>query len=679
MAIFPNLTTLPAILEKRAEQNGGPRAYTFLRDGEEDEVHQTFAEAHQEGLRIAAMLSEICRPGDRVVLLYPAGLEFINALFGCWYAGVVAVPTYPPDPNRVQRTVQRLQSVVNDSQAEVVMTTSRILGAVEALRKAVPALESKRWVATDEGAGAGGVSAPPFRAEPGDLAIIQYTSGSTGHPRGVMLTHGNLMANQRMLGRAFDLTPEAGSDFSETDVWFSWLPMFHDMGLIASVLHPLYVGLPLFLMAPEHFLLRPMRWIYAMSRTGSTSCGAPNFAFDLCVRKATPADIAQLDLSHWRIAWNGSEPVRPDTLDRFSEMFAPCGFRRKAFLPCYGLAEATLIVSGGPSTDMPVVRSVDGAALEQGRYAPSDGFGSRRVSSSGTILQTVKIVDPTTSFPVGAGEIGEIWLRGGNVAVGYWKREEETAQTFGARLAMGSDETYLRTGDLGFLDGNELFITGRIKDLIIIRGRNVYPQDVERVLEKSHPAFRPGCSAAFSVEIEGEERLVVVAEVREDVTADSAPEMAAAVRKGVAEELEVACHTVALVRARTIAKTTSGKVQRSASRNSFIAGNLQLVAQVTVETEPVAASAVPSDPRVAKVTAYLRAEIGRLLNIPADNIDPGAPFLNLGLDSLAGAELSAAVESDLKVEAYLSEMKNDDTVITLAENIVERQRVAGKA
>ena len=674
MALIPDLTTLPAILQARADRTDGRRAYTFLRDGEHDEETLTFADAHERGLRIAQMLGEVCRPGDRVVLLYPAGLDFICALFGCWYAGVVAVPTYPPDPNRLTRTVQRLQAVVSDSQAEVVITNSMILGAVQALWKVVPELESKRWLATDVAGDS--ATSPPFVVKPDDLALIQYTSGSTGRPRGVMLTHGNLVANERMVARGYDLSPEAAFDFSETDIWFSWLPMYHDMGLIGSLLQPLYIGCPFVLMAPEHFLLRPMRWIYAMSRTGATTAGAPNFAYDLCARKATPADIEQLDLAHWRVAWNGSEPVRADTLDRFAETFAPCGFRRKAFLPCYGLAEASLLVSGGPSTEMPVVKSVDSAALERGVVKPKEGLGSRLLVGSGAAQQTVKIVDPTTSFPVAPGEIGEIWLNGANVAVGYWKREEETTETFGARLAMGGDETYLRTGDLGFLDGNELFITGRIKDLIIVRGRNIYPHDIERLVENSHPLFRPGCSAAFAVEIDKEERLVVVAEVKDEAK-DQAQELVQAVRKAVTEDLEISCHTVALVRPRTIPKTTSGKVQRSTCRKAFVDGTLDLiVAPIEEKLEPASgpASATPQDPAVAKVAEYLRAEISRLLNLPPDHIDLTAPFMSLGLDSLAAAELSAAVESDLKVRAYLSDLKHEETVISLAERIVERQR-----
>ena len=679
MAVIQDLSTLPAVLQARAERTPDVRAYTYLRDGERDEEVLTFAQAHRRGLRIGRMLREVCRPGDRVVLLYPAGLDFIAALFGCWYAGVVAVPTYPPEPNRLARTVQRLQSVVGDSEAEVVVTNSLIFGSVQALWKVVPELESKRWLATDVGDDSEGDGAPSVSVGAGDLAIIQYTSGSTGSPRGVMLSHGNLIANERMIARGYDLSPEGAADFSDSDIWFSWLPMYHDMGLIGSVLQPLYIGCPFVLMSPEHFLLKPMRWIYAMSRTGSTTAGGPNFAYDLCVRKATPADIEQLDLAHWRVAWNGSEPVRADTIDRFSETFAPCGFRRKAFLPCYGLAEASLLVSGGPSVEMPFVKSVDGAALEEGRIVPNEGLGARQLVSSGAVQQIVKVVDPTTGFPVGAGEIGEIWLSGGNIATGYWKREEETAQTFGARLAMGGDEKYLKTGDLGFLDGNQLFITGRLKDLIIIRGRNIYPHDIERLVENSNPLFRPGCTAAFSVELEGEERLIVVAEVKEDAK-DQAQQLVDGVRKAIAEDMEISCHAVALVKPRSIAKTTSGKVQRSACRNAFLKGTLELVAAPVEERrERPAGAPVVADAQVARVIAYLQGEIGRLLNTAPEYIDATAPFGNLGLDSLAAAELSAAVESDLKVRAYLSDMKAEESLRSLAERIVERQKELGKS
>ena len=674
MAANQDMSTLPAVLQARVQKDPDFRVYTFLRDGERDEESHTFADLHRRSRLIAEALSSACRPGDRVILLYPPGLEFICAMFGCWYAGMVAVPTYPPDPTRLARTLPRFQAVVRDSQASVVLTSSAILGMTQALWKLAPELELKRWLATD--ALPGEPTADPVRVKPDELGLIQYTSGSTGDPRGVMISHRNLVETEKMITKSFDYSTESKC--------VGWLPLYHDMGLIGNTLQPLFLGFPLVFMSPEHFLLRPMRWLHAVSRHRATTSGGPNFAFDLCARKATPADIEQLDLSSWRLAFNGSEPVRADTIERFTKTFAPSKFRPEAFVPCYGLAEATLIVSGGPVSALPVTRSVDAAALEAGKVVASEGTGAttRSLVGSGALTdgETVMIVDPTTGFPVPAGEIGEVWVSGPNVADGYWNRDEETERTFRAKLAFSGDRTFLRTGDLGFLDEQqELFITGRMKDLIIVRGRNIYPHDVERIVENSHPMFRPGCSAAFAVEVEGEERLVVAAEVRDEAQAKAqAPAIVEAVRKAIADEMEIHGHAVALLRPHTIPKTSSGKVQRSSCRASYLQGTLELVVSAVDDSpKPAAASAAPDgveDPQIAKITAYLKTQVASLINTTPDKIDASAALGNLGLDSLAAAELSTAIEDDLGVRAYMSDMRSEETLLNLAERIVKGQR-----
>jgi acyl-CoA synthetase (AMP-forming)/AMP-acid ligase II len=438
------------------------------------------------------------------------------------------------------------------------------------------------------------------------LAFLQYTSGSTGTPKGVVLSHGNLLYNQRMLQQAFRHT--------ERSTIVGWLPLYHDMGLIGTVLQPLYMGIPCVLMPPMAFLQRPFRWLQAISRFKATCSGGPNFAYDLCVRKVTPEQRATLDLSSWASAFNGAEPVRQETLERFAMAFEPCGFRRQAFHPCYGLAEATLIVSGGQKTTLPTVHTVQKSALEQHRVAtamPGDEGAQTFVSCGHALLkQQIVIVDPTFLTRCQPGQVGEIWVAGPSVAQGYWNRSEETAQTFQSYLADTGEGPFLRTGDLGFLHQGELVVTGRMKDVIIIRGSNHYPQDIELTVEQSHRSLRPGCGAAFSVDIAGEERLVVVQEVerryqsprrrhperrRADIEpgfdplcpkAFDADSIVGNIRQAVAEKHGVQVYAVMLLRAGSMPKTSSGKLQRYACRSDFLTQTLEVVGKWQATLEP---------------------------------------------------------------------------------------------
>ena len=356
------------------------------------------------------------------------------------------------------------------------------------------------------------------------------------------------------------------------------------MGLIGGVIQTLYCGGSSTLFSPVSFLQRPIRWLQAISRTGATISGAPNFAYELCVEKTTPEERAGLDLSRWRVAFNGAEPVRPETLDRFAGAFAPAGFRREAFLPCYGLAEATLLVSGGPSGSPPVVLSVDAEALGRGEVAESSQTGqSKYLASSGEVAagHRVVIVDPSTRIPCAEDRVGEIWVSGPSVAEGYWGRPEETQETLRASLSRGGVGPFLRTGDLGFLKDGMLFVTGRLKDLIILRGRNVYPQDVEWTAERCHPALRAGGAAAFAVEVDGEERLAIVQEIERHSDGAETEEVIAAIRRAVAEQLDIEVHAIRLIRTLSLPRTSSGKVQRHLCREGFLAGSLEVVAEWT--------------------------------------------------------------------------------------------------
>ena len=558
--------TLVELLRHRARCQPDQIAFTFLVDGEAQEATITHAELDRQARAIGAWLQSLGLEGQRALLLYPAGLEFIAGFFGCLYAGVVAVPAYPP---RMNRKLDRIQSIVHDSQALVALTTGSVLERLTPLLTQTPEIEQLTWLTTETPPRDIEDNWRPPNATSETLAFLQYTSGSTGAPKGVMLSHANLLHNCAVITEAFEETRSSNGVF--------WLPSYHDMGLVGGILVPLYSGIPNVLMSPMSFLQRPFRWLQAISRYQATTSGGPNFAYDLCVRKITPEQRATLDLSSWRVAFNGAEPVRSETLDRFAETFEPCGFRREAFYPCYGLAEATLIVSGGMRGELPVVRAFDAKSLENRLVVevPPIDEDARRLVSSGRVLADgeVVIADPEAMTRCGPGQVGEIWVKNPSVAQGYWQRREETEHMFRARLADTGEGGFLRTGDLGFFQDDELFVASRLKDLIIIRGLNHYPHDIELTVEKSHPSLRPGCGAAFTVEVADEPRLVIVYEVERRQQAEL-EEVFEAIRRDVSREHELPVDAIVLVKPGSIPKTSSGKIQRHACRDALLAATL---------------------------------------------------------------------------------------------------------
>jgi amino acid adenylation domain-containing protein len=625
------LSSLVDLLRRRAQLQPDLRAYTFLLDGEQEEVHLSYGELDRQARAIAARLQALGVEGERALLLYPPGLQYAAAFFGCLYAGVTAVPVYPPRPNRPD---PRFLAILSDARARVVLTTSAILPNAERL---LPAEGPVSWLATD---GLDREGAEEWRdpgVGPDRLAFLQYTSGSTSAPKGVMVSHGNLLHNERLIQRAFGVTAES--------VVVGWLPLYHDMGLIGNLLQPLWAGASCVLLSPVDFLQKPLRWLAALSRYGGTVSGGPNFAYDLCVRKVRPEDRAGLDLSRWEVAFNGAEPVRAETLDRFAEAFAPCGFRREALFPCYGLAEATLFVTGAGRGEPPVVGRFRAPQLERNEAVP-DPEG-RALVSSGRIVpgmpegQDVAIVDAGgTALP--EGRVGEIRVAGPSVAQGYWNRPDDGTFRDG----------WLRTGDLGFLSGGELFVTGRVKDLVIIRGRNHYPQDIELTVEKCHPALRPGCGAAFAVEEGGEERLVVVQELRREARGADLAEVLEAVRRAVAEEHEVQLQAVALIRTASLPKTSSGKVRRHACREGFLRGTLAVVAAWEAEGAATGVHAVvPAEDLATEegAAAWLAAEVAARAGVARSAVDAREPLNRYALDSINVMELAHAVEERLGV------------------------------
>ena len=460
-------SSIVELLKVRSAQNRDRAAYTFLTEGES--LQLTFSQLDARARAIGTALQSAMCVGGRALLLFPPGLEFITAFLGCLYSGTVAVPAYPP---RKKRGLNRLAAIARDAEPDLILTTSALAPTIQTWAAQTPHHKNIRVLPADLVPDSEAQSWRDVSVKRDALAFLQYTSGSTGSPKGVMVTHGNIIANEEMIRRAFDQ--------SESSIIVSWLPLYHDMGLIGGVLQPLYLGASCVLMSPVAFLQRPRRWLEVIAEWRATTSGGPNFAYDLCVRKISPAECDGLDLSSWRVAFNGAEPVRNETMDRFAERFGRCGFQRSAFYPCYGLAEATLFVTGGDVEAEPRLASVSAAALQENRIVePSEDDGRTLVGCGRPWMDhEVLIVDPETHVPCAPGSVGEIWVAGPSVARGYWNRPDESRRDFEARLST-QEGPYLRTGDLGFFHDGQLFITGRLKDLLIVRGRNFYPHDIE--------------------------------------------------------------------------------------------------------------------------------------------------------------------------------------------------------
>ncbi|HEY6117704.1 MAG TPA: fatty acyl-AMP ligase, partial [Candidatus Dormibacteraeota bacterium] len=562
--------TMVEALRRRQSGMGDRRALTFLVNGIAETAALSYAELDLRARAIAAYLQELGARGRAVLLAIPPGLDFPAAFFGCLYAGAIAVPIAP---KRAEHADQ-LRLVIEDCRPAAMLTGAAAMDKVAPLAEQAEAVgaSDRRWIAVDgiDLALASRWRKPPVR--PGDIALYQYTSGSTSAPKAVMVSHGNLIHNVVAQLRAYEC--------SRRTVWVSWLPTFHDMGLIANTLAPVYGGFTAVAMSPLVFLKRPIQWLEAISHFRGTITVAPNFAFDSCVDRSTPQDRAGLDLSCWETAVNGAEPVRPATMRRFTEAFAPCGFRHEVFLPGYGLAEATLAVSAGPASEPPLIVHVDRKCLAAGHVVPvePDAAGAQEIAASGRPLpgQTVAIVDPYTTRRSEPGRVGEIWVAGPSVAQGYWNRPEATESTFRSRIADTREGPFLRTGDLGFLQDGRLFVAGRLKDIIIIRGQNYYPQDIELAAETSHRWGIPGGTAAFSMDVAGEEQLVVVQGV-ETRDGPEPGEIFRSVRRAVSEEFDLATFMIVLVKRRSVRRTTSGKIQRRACRSALIALELDVV------------------------------------------------------------------------------------------------------
>ncbi len=685
---LPPRTNLVDIVQHWARVRGDLTAFSFS-DGENFDADETltFAELDQAARSVAGYLQKNGAAGQRVLLLYPPVLDFVVGFLGCLYAGATAVPAFPPRRNRKG---QRIHGIARDCQSQLALTNEHVRQQIEGDSNWVE-WESTTIIATDAMPGDYTDNWTPPEIDSGDLAVLQYTSGSTGQPKGVMLSHGNLVRNTELIAMAFQI--------QRNSLGVSWLPTYHDMGLVGGILTPLLIGRPTVLMSPMAFLQKPIRWLKTISHYKATTSGGPNFSYQLCTDKIEDEEIAELDLSRWEIAFNGAEPVRAATLQQFAERFAPAGFKLNSFLPCYGMAETTLIVTGGPRVEPPVINFFDSAALDDRKVVPcaADDPGAREMVASGAVLpgEQVLIVDASTGAVMNDNEIGEVWVSSPSVGGGYWQHEEATDETFGAMTAAG-DGPFLRTGDLGFLFEGQLYVAGRLKDMIIVRGVNRYPQDIEQTVEAAHEIMQSGLVAAFAESSGDRERLIIAAEVPKRREITDWDQVILAIRRDVAQQHDLPPDAVVLVRFGTLPRTSSGKIQRHACRDEFLRGSMKKVAiwkawEIDLpESEPmIAASRMDGSEQAEDSDSQSgRQPDHEIVDIVMDAIKAVAQerakqldldtniVLDLGLDSLERLQIAHSLEQTFDGRFPEHVLQEIETVREVAEAI---QKYLGKS
>ncbi|HMZ97947.1 MAG TPA: amino acid adenylation domain-containing protein [Nitrospira sp.] len=671
---IPAGDTLLDVLRWRAEHQPDQTAYVYLREGLSADSVLTYRDLLTRARSIASYLQARFAPGDRLLLVYPPGLEFVQAFWGVLYAGLIAVPVPPPDAFRLKAGVARVQRLAEDAGAAGALTTAQML---ETLRSQELVASLHQWVSSDQALSADSSGWTDLQQLPTHLAYLQYTSGSTSAPKGVMVSHGNMTAQSRCI------TDAGGYDAGS--VTLSWMPHFHDYGLVKGIIQPAWIGRPSYLMSPLTFLKRPLRWLEAIQRYAVTHSGAPNFAYRRCVEATTPEERAGLDLSQWQVASCGAEPIAPDTIQRFAAAFAPSGFQREAFFPAYGMAEYTLLISLKRRGAAPTVTTLDAAALEKGAVieAVADDKPVRKVVGCGMPVGDTRVViaHPETRCRCAVQQIGEIWLSGASTTQGYWNKPDETSHTFGASLADTGDGPFLRTGDLGFVKDGEVFVTGRFKDLLIVRGRNHYPQDLERTVESCHGALRAGGAAAFTVEEAGEETVVLVQEVERQASPCSTEDLAAAMRAALSEQHDLHASTIVFIKAGSLPKTSSGKVQRRACREQYLAGRLSIIG-TSVAPHPVAQSSpapihtdawqrLSGEARTSAILQTVQKLLADRLGCMPQAIAVDRPIHLLGLDSLMAADVLHRLEESFHLSLSLSALLGGATPADLT-TMIER-------
>ncbi|BAZ48616.1 AMP-dependent synthetase and ligase [Nostoc sp. NIES-4103] len=673
------VTSLIDVLQIRAKTQASQKAYTFLKDGEIEAGTLTYENLAQQVQAIASYLHSCVLPGERALLLYPAGLEFVAAFLGCLAAGVIAIPANLPKRNQ---KLSRLEAIIQDAQATIVLTTQSQLLTLKSQLEQNLHLTALEYIATDTLAYDSSLSLQSSTICPNPLAFLQYTSGSTGKPKGVMVTQENLLQNLADL--------DLGWEHTQNSVMVTWLPTFHDMGLIYGMLLPLYKGFSCYMMPPSAFLQRPIRWLTAISRYRATHSAAPNFAYTRCLEKITSEEITTLDLSSWQVALNGAEPVRAEVLEQFAQVFEICGFKYSSFCPGYGLAEATLKVAAVRKSQKPQICRVQTQALKENRIViatEQDQDVQSLVSCGQTEIDTeIVIVHPNSLKCCGNDEVGEIWVKGTTVAQGYWQRPQETQQTFKAFITDTQEGPFLRTGDLGFIQEEQLYVTGRLKDVIIIRGCNYYPQDIEYTVEQSHPSLRPTCGAAFAVEINGEELLVIAQEVERTAMRQlNKDEIIEAIRRTISQEYQLQVYAILLLKPASIAKTSSGKIQRSTCRTQFLENSFNLVESwYSLRTEAISQKSKSTCSQNYQKTTKLTHQtaesieqwiadwLHQKLKVNLDTIVASKSFVDFGLDSIYAVELAKDLEDWSKEPLEATIIWNFRTIEALSKYLCDK-------
>lgn len=609
-------STIIQLLSNKVKANPEKVLYTFLKNGITETERRTYQQLHDMSSSIGAVLHKHAQVGDRVLLLFPSGLSYIDAFFGALYAGIIAVTAYPPTLNSKN---EKLKSIINDCKPKIVLTTSEMYKKREDIISNIPSLSEVLWICSEEIANADGSDwfEPTITSD--SIAFLQYTSGSTSNPKGVMVSHKNLLCNEALLSDGFS--------HNENSNYVTWLPIYHDMGLIGNIIQSLYSGSSCFLMSPFSFLKKPIVWLEAISKYRAHTSGGPNFAYDLLSRTVTEADLVGLDLSCWKIAFNGAEPIRSSTVKSFSKKFKSVGFENKAFYPCYGLAEATLFVTGSEKNLPCEIISVDGKNMV------SSGFVRQE-------FQEVLIVDPDTKNECSLGTIGEIWVSGDSVALGYWNNPEKTDEIFNAFTCNSKKGPFLRTGDMGFFGGDELYVSGRLKELIIIKGRNFYPQDIELIVEGCDSVLKPGCSASFSIDHNNEEKLIVVQEIKNRVKINNIQQLLGKINLEISRNLEVDVYDILLVKSGSIPKTTSGKIQRIKAKKLYLGNQFDVIGYLSDCKKRI----IDNPDRVDYIAP--KSDIEKLLidicqqSLGIDKVGTSDSFFELGATSLTLSAVS---------------------------------------
>ncbi len=656
--------SIVTVLRERARLHPHKRVFTFLGDGETETETATFAELDSEALRIASLLSEAGMKGKNLLLFYPPGIAFISAFFGCLYSGTVPVPAYPPRKNR---SLDRIRLMASDCDAAAILATDEITRSLERNFSGEPGLASLPWISSDNKK----LPSAGFQVQEPDtarLAFLQYTSGSTGNPKGVMVSHRNIMANLRSLQLHMQIRPEDNN--------VHWVPQFHDLGLILGILEAIFSGSHSIIIPPVVFISNPLTLLKAISRYSARLSGGPDFSFNHCADKIHPEQLSGIDLSSLRVLFSGAEPVRMETIEKFATAFESCGFRRQMFFPAYGMAETTLIQTGVPLGEEPVFEAVSAAGLLKNRIErPAGSNDIRYIACNGKPNTDTRllIVNPDTLEVCNESEAGEIWVTGSTVTMGYWGKQELTAGTYGVSPAGKNDPIWMRTGDMGFINDKGLFITGRIKNLIIINGKNYYPQDIELSAEMSHPSIRKTFVAAIPVEDNNRERLAVVAELGRTALRDKTHEAVIdAMAAAISSDHELKAARIVLVKTNSIPKTSSGKMMHREVRSLLLSGKLDILAEryfPDEETETVLLEESGGLPEF--ITGWISAKLNR--GLPVDTgLSPGV----YGLDSLRATELSDELKKKYGIEFPAYRMFED---LTIKQLIDEAEKLPGRA